>query len=140
MSKREIDFYIFDVLISIIKIEKYIKGKTNATELLYDCKSWDAVMRELEILAEAMKKLLEYDIVDSEKRKIVNFRNIIVHNYFGIDLDIVWDVLINKIPILKNEIINIINSLKNKNETIECFMKDNHYLPFVIKELAKLKD
>jgi len=108
--------------------------------LLYDCKSWDAVIRELELVGESVKNLINYKIFDETKRNIVNFRNIITHHYFGIDEDIVWDILKNKLPQLKIETKEIIKSLPNKNEIVDYFIEDNKHFDFIVKPLKALKD
>jgi uncharacterized protein with HEPN domain len=94
MSKRKIEFYILDILIAIDKIKRYTKKISNGTELLNDELSWDATIRELEIIGEATKILLNESFLEDKKyRRIVDFRNQINHGYFGIDEDIVWDVM-----------------------------------------------
>ena len=55
MYKRGSKFFILNFYISILKIEEYSKDKSNSQDLLYDCKSWDAVMREFSVLGEAIK-------------------------------------------------------------------------------------
>lgn len=71
-----------------------------------------AIIRSLEIIGEASSKL------DSafkslhphvEWRKISDTRNRLIHNYFGVDYDIVWDIIISKLPILHDEINKIIS-------------------------------
>ncbi|PHS39396.1 MAG: hypothetical protein COB07_06475 [Sulfurovum sp.] len=54
-------------------------------------------MRELEIIGEATKYLLKDELIDAKYRRIVDFRNQILHGYFGIDENIVWDVVKNKL-------------------------------------------
>jgi|ThiBio_inoc_biof_1041523.scaffolds.fasta_scaffold05407_4 uncharacterized protein with HEPN domain len=49
---------------------------------------------------------------DVDWYEMKGFRNIIVHHYFGIEADIVWNIVINDIPVLKTQIQNIINSLE----------------------------
>jgi uncharacterized protein with HEPN domain len=139
MSKRKNEFFVMDIYISILKIEEYTKDIKTAQELQYDCKTWDAVIRELEIIGEATKNLIENGLFDNDKRKIVDFRNIIVHHYFGINEDIVWDVLKSKIPDLKIELIEMINSYENKKELLDCFIKDNQCFDFIKTGLMDLE-
>ncbi len=140
MSKRKIEFFVVDAYISILKIEDYIKDKNDANDLLYDYKSWDATIRELEIVGESIKHLIMQDIFDNEKRKIVDFRNLLIHEYFGIDRDIVWDVLQNKIPFLKEELRKIILQFSNKKEILNFFIEDNYFISFIVDELERLKE
>lgn len=104
---REFKAYLKDILESILKIEKYTKGlsfnKFESNELVQD-----GVVRNLEIIGEAVKNIP--DEIKNKKngidwRKIVGLRDILIHAYFGIDIDIVWDIIKNKIPELKAEII-----------------------------------
>ncbi len=140
MSKRKLEFFIMDIYISMIKIEIYIKDIRNSQDLLYDCKTWDAVMRGLEIIGEASKNLIENNLLNEDKRRIVDFRNLISHHYFGIDKEIVWDILKYKLPELKIEIEGMINKIENKKEVIEFFIEDNLFIPSVKKALEKIKN
>ena len=70
-----------------------------------------AVLRSLEVIGEATKKLpedfrLKYPEV--EWRKIAGTRDVLIHDYFGIDWDIVWDIVLNKLPELLFQIERII--------------------------------
>jgi len=108
MSKRDVSFYIVDVFIAIDKIKRYIKEFKSVDELLYSELHWDATIRELEIIGEATKHILKDEIIDSKYRRIVDFRNQITHGYFGIDENIVWDVLQNKLPQYQNDLKEIL--------------------------------
>jgi len=70
-----------------------------------------AFVRSIEIIGEASKKIPE-DIkkiyTDIEWKAIAGMRDRLIHDYFGVDYDIVWDVVTNKIPILKQKIERII--------------------------------
>ena len=101
---RDISFYIVDILIAIDKIKRYTKSITNSDELLHNELIWDATIRELIIIGEAVNILLKNNVISDEYRKIVDFRNIIVHGYFGIDKEIVWEVVNSKINNLKTEL------------------------------------
>lgn len=96
MPKREPAFYLADVFLAIYKIEKYTAGFNDADALFHDELHWDAVMRELQIVGEAISALLKVEIIDEEFRKIVDFRNLITHGYFGIDHIVVWKVVKEK--------------------------------------------
>lgn len=100
MSKRESAFYIVDIFIACDKIERYIQQISDAEALKWNELVWDATLRELEIIGEATNRLIQYGFLEREGyRKIVDFRNIIAHAYFGIDEEEVWYVVKTKLPI-----------------------------------------
>jgi uncharacterized protein with HEPN domain len=142
MSKRKIEFYILDILIAIDKIKRYTKKISNGTELLNDELSWDATIRELEIIGEATKILLNESFLEDKKyRRIVDFRNQINHGYFGIDEDIVWDVVENKLVEFKIDIDELIYSKSiDIIHTIEIFEKENLKQESVKSFLKQLKN
>jgi uncharacterized protein with HEPN domain len=94
MSKRESKLLIEDILESGQKILDYTKGLTYE-EFLKDSKTVDAVIRNFEIIGEAANRLTE-DFKDENSNidwhRIRGFRNRIVHDYFGIDYEIVWQI------------------------------------------------
>lgn len=70
-----------------------------------------AFVRSIEIIGEATKKLpdeLKREYPNLEWKVIAGMRDRLIHDYFGIDYEIVWDVVINKIPLLQKEITEII--------------------------------
>ncbi|MEN6577461.1 MAG: DUF86 domain-containing protein [Phycisphaerales bacterium] len=102
MSRHE-RLRLLDILDAIDRIESYVVGLTYE-DFLADRKTQDAVARNIEIIGEATRALSEEfkdrhaDIPWSE---IVAMRNIIVHQYFGILPDVVWDVIKNELPALR---------------------------------------
>lgn len=72
-----------------------------------------AVVRSIEIIGEAIKKIspvIKEKYGQVEWRKISGARDHLIHGYFMIDYDIVWDIVVNKVPQLKKQIHEIINS------------------------------
>jgi len=140
MSNRDISFYIVDIFIAIDKIERYTSKFTNAQALLYDEISWDATIRELEVIGEATKHLLKAEVIPRKYRRIVDFRNQINHAYFGIDENIVWDVVTDKLNIYKYDLKSLIVS---ENiyllDAIENMKSDKFCNSFVLKVLQKLE-
>ncbi|MGK7884369.1 MAG: DUF86 domain-containing protein [Crocosphaera sp.] len=70
-----------------------------------------AWVRSLEIIGEAVKQLppnFRTDYPEIEWRKIAGMRDKLIHNYFGVDYDIVWDAVINEIPYLEQKIMQIL--------------------------------
>ncbi|NMB98943.1 MAG: DUF86 domain-containing protein [Thermoanaerobaculaceae bacterium] len=77
----------------------------------------DATIRNLLIIGEAVKNLpdeikIKYSFV--EWKKIAGLRDILIHEYFGVNYNILWDIVKNKIPELKVQITKIVDELKNK--------------------------
>lgn len=141
MSKREINFFVFDTFVAIVKIENTVSKFDHAQDLLYSYTDWDSVIREFEIIGEASKYLLKENLLRKTHQPVVDFRNVIIHEYFGVDRDEVWDVIHNDIKPFKQVILEIINNIPNslKTELINAFTEDNNYLDFVVKELEDLR-
>jgi uncharacterized protein with HEPN domain len=86
----------------------------NKSSFLADERSKRAFVRSLEIIGEASKKLPD-DFRQSNQqvswRKMAGMRDKLIHEYFGVDYDVVWDVVINEIPRLYSNVANIIGTL-----------------------------
>ena len=105
MSRDEL-MYLQDIAQSCKKILCFTEG-LNQSELINDEKTYDAVVRNLEIIGEAAKHLparLREQLPTIEWRKVAGLRDMLVHAYFGIDNDILWDVIQNKVPKLHNTV------------------------------------
>ena len=140
-ANRRIEMFIFDIYIAILKIKKVSSKFDNAQELLYDFTQWDSVIREFEIIGEATKYLLKDNLISNKYRKIVDFRNQITHEYFGIDPDIVWSIIQIKLDEIETIILQLINNIEKglKLELIESYIEDNKYIDFIVKDLLSLK-
>ena len=108
--QREYKLFLKDILDNIAKIDTFI-GSLNYEEFKKDEKTVYAVTKSLEIIAEATQQIPEevqnkYSYIPW--RKIKNFRNLIVHKYWGIDKEIVWDILKNHLKPLKTNIKKIL--------------------------------
>ena len=109
--QRDYRHFIQDIADAISKIERYI-GDSDFEQFSSDEKLVDAVVRNLEIIGEAAKKIppeIREKHPDVEWKKACAFRDVLAHSYFGIDLEIVWDIVRNKIPTLKKNILAILN-------------------------------
>ena len=138
---RGIEMFILDIFIAIHKIKFVVKDFEDGETLLYSFKDWDTVIREFEIIGEASKYLLKSDLLDKEYRKVIDFRNLISHSYFGISADKVLEIAKFNLDELLDIIIDLINNIDDplREEVIDSFIEDNKYLSFIIEELEKLK-
>lgn len=112
MSSREWIFRIHDILKSIDKIERFIKGmsliKFKKNELVID-----AVIRNLEIIGEASKSIpiaVRRLYPEIPWEQMSGMRNILIHEYFGVDAKIVWHTVKKSLPVLQKQLKQIVIS------------------------------
>lgn len=82
----------------------------------------DVVVRNLEIIGEASKKIpeeIKSKYSDIEWRKMAGLRDILIHEYFGVDLEILWDIIKNKLPELGEGVSKILSDLGWSLETFK---------------------
>ena len=106
MSKRDVSLLLDDILTAIEKIDRYVAG-LDREQFLNDEKSIDAVVRNLEIIGEATRQLPDEFITQQPHipwQQMAGLRNRIVHEYFGLDLDIVWEIIQRHLPPLRQQI------------------------------------
>lgn len=106
MSKRKPTLYLQDILTSLSRIEDYTKN-LSFNDLNNDWKTIDAVVRNLEIVGEAARNMPE-EVIDKYSDvpwgNMISMRNKILHEYFGVDLDILWKTIKEDLPSLKQQI------------------------------------
>ena len=103
---RDIKLYLEDILSSIEKIIGYTKGIL-FKDFIKNSMVVDAVLFNLQIIGEAAKHLpdeFRNRHKEIEWRKVAGFRDMIAHEYFGVSMEIVWDIIQNNIPELKKAI------------------------------------
>jgi len=106
--------YLRHILDAINKIESYVSVGHEA--FLADSHWQDAVIRQLEIMGEATKRLsqnLRSRYPDIPWKRMAGLRDVLIHDYFGVDLDMVWQIAQNYLPELKPEIEDIILAAEN---------------------------
>jgi uncharacterized protein with HEPN domain len=106
MSDRDVRLYCADILDSGGAILEFVKDLT-FEEFCNDRKTCSAVIREFEIIGEAVGKLpegLKVSRRDVEWQDIKDFRNLLSHEYFGVDLEIVWKIIEDDLPVLMDAI------------------------------------
>ena len=112
---REANLYLSDILQSIEKILKFTEGM-NFEDFKNNALVFDAIARNFEIIGEASIQLSEeikskYDDIPWQKMR--SMRNIVAHEYFGLDKKIIWTTIQKSIPELKNKISNILKDIKS---------------------------
>ena len=103
MSKRDPYLFLVDILESIEKVERYTAG-LGFNEFEADDMVLDAVVRNLEIIGEAAGRIpvsLREQYTQIEWSRVVGFRNIVIHAYFAVDVEIVWTIATQRLAELK---------------------------------------
>jgi uncharacterized protein with HEPN domain len=111
--KRETRLFVEDILQSITKIEDYTRGLSQE-EFSQDSQAQDAVIRRLEIIGEAVKNLPEdfrVKYADVPWRQIAGLRDVLIHGYFGVNLNRVWLVIEKDLPDLKEKVAQVLKEL-----------------------------
>ena len=111
MSKRSSDLLLLDMKEAAEKILKYTQS-LSFEDFLADDKTIDAVVRNFEIIGEASLRIDEdfrYENPQIEWKKLRGFRNRIVHDYFGIDYEIVWSILTQDLEELVFQLDQLLN-------------------------------
>lgn len=98
--------WLYDIKTSIEEIESYFPNGKVFQQYQDDLKTKRAVERNIEIIGEAMSRVLKIEpkIKISNSRKIVDARNKIIHGYDEISIDVIWGIIVNNLPVLKNEV------------------------------------
>lgn len=108
--------YLYDVKSSVKALDIHLSSKRVYTDFINNITVQRAVERELEIIGEAVNKilLLEPQVSISYARLMVDMRNKIIHSYDSINNDVVWKVLIKDIPVLEQEVDALINKYSSQ--------------------------
>lgn len=112
--KRNYKLFIEDILEAMNKIEEYIKGLSyedfTEKEMVED-----AVIRKMEIIGEAAKNVPENIKAQYKNipwKKMVGLRNLTIHEYFGVDLSIIWEIVTKNIPAAKPDIQKVLEDME----------------------------
>lgn len=114
MSERPQLLYCQDILESGTAIQSYVQGITLDT-FVQERMRYTAVIREFEIIGEAVGKLpmeVKAGYPDLPWQDIKDFRNLLAHEYFGVDLEIVWNTIHHDLPLLMNAVQEIVKGIK----------------------------
>lgn len=102
--------YLFHILDAIENIENYVQN-VSENDFYKNKMLQDAVVRNLEIIGEATKRIpetIKQKHTNIEWKKISGMRDVLIHDYLGVDYERVWMAIINRIPELKKDIQNIV--------------------------------
>lgn len=109
---RDAIVYLEDILDAASRIESYLED-AELDRFLSDTLLQDAVVRNLEVIGEAAKGVPENvrsEMPDVEWRKIAGMRDVLIHDYAGIDLEMVWEAATSKVPPLSRSIRRYLDS------------------------------
>jgi len=109
---NDLKTWLYDILSSINEIESYYVETPKMFEIYQnDLRTKRAVERNIEIIGEAMSRILKQDhkIEISNSRKIVDVRNRIIHGYDSVSNEVIWGIVVKNLPVLQIEIENLLN-------------------------------
>lgn len=111
--KKNIQTWLEDIRLSIDEIEDFLPEKRDFFEFQKDIKTRKAVERNIEIIGEAINRILNVnpEIKITQARKIVDTRNRIIHGYDTISEDIIWLIVSKDIKKLRKEIIKLLDEM-----------------------------
>jgi len=103
---RDYSLYLKDILAAIESIESFIAGM-NLDTFQIDDKTNSAVMRKLEIIGEAVKQIpdeMRQEYSQIPWKEMAGMRDKLIHFYFGVDYDLVWKAITERLPNIKQDI------------------------------------
>ena len=108
----KIKSWLFDILKAVEEIESFFPEQQIFVDYQKDIRTKRAVERNLEIIGEAMNRILKEDIsVEiTYSHKIIGVRNRIIHGYDSVSDDVIWGIIIKYLPVLKTEINALLES------------------------------
>lgn len=116
--KRDIKLYVKDILDSILVIEKFVEGM-GFEKFREDDKTSSAVIRKFEIIGEAAKHIpdeIRQKYPDIPWKEMAGFRDKLIHFYFGIKYELVWNTIKMELPELKTKIERVLIELGGRIE------------------------
>lgn len=112
--KRDYKLYIKDILNSVLKTEEFI-GDMSYRDFIEDDKTSSAVVRKLEIIGEASKNIpkeIRMKYKEVPWSDMAKMRDKMTHFYFGVDYEIVWKVIKERLPTLKQQIQKLLKEVE----------------------------
>ncbi len=111
--RRDLRDYVVDILNAIIEVEEFTRGM-DFERFLTDKKTINAVIRSLEVMGEAAKRIPEdvrQEYPDIPWKQMAGMRDKLIHEYSGMDLDIVWTAVKEELPPIKPLIEKVLNAM-----------------------------
>lgn len=115
MSKRSPHLFIQDMIEAIEKIERYTESIRDPEEFKGKDIVVDAVLRNLEIIGEAaanIPKEIRSKYPEIPWNRVVGLRNVVIHGYFVVDLDIIWVIIKEQLPDLKDVLLRMLEEVE----------------------------
>jgi uncharacterized protein with HEPN domain len=111
-NKKDPEIFLRHILESINEIDRNIKGMSEI-KFSKSTTIQDAVMRRLEIIGEAVRNIPDSFRNKHKKtpwKKIAGLRDVLIHEYFGVDIKLVWEIVNKDIPKLKKQIVSLLET------------------------------
>jgi uncharacterized protein with HEPN domain len=110
--RRDAAVFLDDIVEACDKISRYTSDFT-LEQFRQDEKTIDAVLRNLEVIGEAAKNVPDEmrSKIGVDWKRMAGLRDVLIHEYFGIDLEIIWDIVENKVPTLRREVSSYVSEL-----------------------------
>ncbi|WP_456453270.1 HepT-like ribonuclease domain-containing protein [Hydrogenimonas sp.] len=142
MSKRQGELFLLDILVAAAKIAETRAMHESPDSLKHHYRHWDSVIREFEIIGEATKHLIRMGWLDENEKRLVDFRNLVSHYYFGIDAEAVVEVIDEHMPPFEERVKNrFLECPKEmREEALETTIEENEHIDFVKRRLETLKE
>lgn len=120
MLDRKAEFFIIDILVASNAVSRHMENITDPIDFVSDELRFTAVTRECEIIGEATNNLLKaknlQHLINPKWRKVVDFRNVISHEYFGLNFEDIFDIIKNHLPQFIQEILNVATTIKDSED------------------------
>lgn len=116
--KRTYDIFLKDIVAAMDAIENFVRGMS-VEEFLHDDKTSSAVVRKLEIIGEAAKHVpahIRRKYPDIPWKEMAGMRDRLIHGYFGVDYNLVWQTIKTRIPEIKPKLMAILEELRATSE------------------------